>query len=116
MDNILSLVIDRYIKLKYMRSEKEDDRYLIESSLLSTIAAKQLNTPKNKIKPPLENEHPIKLIERTCGELTELLKEFNTEKEIDFIRVLEELGDTTAYLVGILKWVIDDHLSNKVEN
>ena len=83
-------------------------RYLKESMVLGKLTFNQLNSEKNKIKPPLENLHPLELIKYCHMELEELKAEFETEQEIDFKRVSEEIGDVGAYLSGIIAWARKD--------
>ncbi len=89
-----------------------EKRYLDQTHILKEATLHQLNIDKNKVKPPLEDQHPLELIKLASIELGEVLKEFNSEKEINHVRALEEIGDVAAYLVGIIKWLQDDYNEN----
>ncbi len=80
-------------------------RYYFESICLYLLANNQLNSEKNRIKPNLEYLHPIQLIEMASQELSDLLYEFETEQEINFERVFEEIGDLCGTLACLIAWV-----------
>ena len=83
---------------------KKKYRYLDECYTIGILAAAQLNSEKNKIKEPLENVSAIRNVLRCKEELNEVLEELNHD-EVDLQRVLEEVGDAAAYLVGVIACV-----------
>jgi hypothetical protein len=85
-----------------------NNRNYFDSKILYIVTNQQLNLAKNKVKPDLETLHPREQIEFCLAELMELHREFETEGEINFERVLEEIGDVGAYLSGIIAWVRKD--------
>ena len=80
---------------------KKKYRYLDECHALGILAASQLNSEKNKVKEPLENESALGNLLKCKDELYEVMNEL-TQKEMNPQRVLEEVGDAAAYLVGVI--------------
>ncbi len=94
----------------------KEKRYLEQTQVLKAITLHQLNSEKNIKKEPLENLHPLELIKLASIELGEVSNEFNSEKPINHIRILEEVGDVAAFLIGIIKWVQDDYNEELLSN
>jgi NTP pyrophosphatase (non-canonical NTP hydrolase) len=110
MNAIKDILNNRVTKYSIWNNAKiinpsKKQRYFFESLCLFMLANQQLNSEKNKSKPKLEELHPLDLIEMCFEELTELHREFESEQEIDFERVLEEIGDICGVLSGIVAWV-----------
>ena len=86
------------------------NRYTMESLDLAILARRQLNLPKNVIKPNFEDMELIDILDKLYEEMQELIQELFThalphnvqKSEIDFERVEFELGDCAACLVGVL--------------
>ncbi len=83
----------------------EKPRYYFESLCLFMLANHQLNSAKNIKKPRLEELHPLDLIEMAFQELSELHREFESEQEINFEKVFEEICDVCGVLAGLVAWV-----------
>ena len=83
-------------------------RYDIETNYLRFIVINQLNLPKNKQKGKFEVTNFEQLFCLLLEEVYELQKELVNKKELDSIRILEEIGDIGAFLVGILAKLLMD--------
>ena len=98
------------------------ERYKEECKLLADLAFQQLNLIKNRDKGDLEESSFITLVKNLKDEAEELENEFldffldkdgdidfteekSSHLDIDFDRVLEEVGDVAAFLVGIVSKV-----------
>lgn len=106
----------------------KDKRYPKECDYVALLAHHQLNSEKNKIKPPIEDMNYSDIFEKIEDELEEIEKEISnfhqselhydhkylrracsTEKEkIDKRRALEEIGNLGGMLAGLLAKVLKE--------
>lgn len=85
-------------------------RYDKECTQLAELALKQLNLDKNKIKSDFESmrleDIYLGLIEETIEVKEELFSKWtgytHIKKDINYQRLMEEIGDSASYLVGLL--------------
>lgn len=87
-------------------SYQKNLRYSTETLLLKYCIMNQLNLPKNNIKGPLEKYNLSQLFNLLLEEIYELKSEIREDFNIEPIRVLEEIGDIGAFLVGILSKIL----------
>ena len=88
-------------------------RYAEFCNVLGFLAFEQLNLKKNRTKGPLENIDIYSLLELCRGEIDEIEAEFLSPM-IDPQRIIEEVGDAAAYLVGVLtslEQLMEEHFS-----
>lgn len=81
-------------------------RYYSACNLVSRVILQQLNLEKNKIKGDFTESY-LEIINKIIGELLELFEEL-TKDSLNLNRVLEELGDVGAYLVGLFLLVLKE--------
>ncbi len=86
-------------------------RYEKECKEIGELALKQLNLEKNKIKERFEDLSYSKifsLLREEVSELRDELAEYQINKVSNKKRILEELGDCVAVLVGMYAAVQDE--------
>lgn len=95
------------------------DRYKNECKMLSYLAQKQLNLPKNRIKERFEDMHLFSILSKISEEIDELKKELIEtsvtgpnlkvsriiKDSINIEKTFSELGDVAACLVGLTAWL-----------
>jgi len=89
-------------------------RYTLEAMLIGPIAALQLNLTKNKEKPPIETMSYVKIHEKMNEEIWEIFTEIESS-DSTIQRKLQEIGDSLAMHVGLLKKVLDEHYESLTE-
>lgn len=116
--------IDEYLenKEKLIICEKQKEpveilfRYNEECGNLASLAWTQLNSDKNKVKPPIEDMEFTEIMCHIFSELQELENELTETKgyhvkdrpTINKQRVREELGDVIALCAGLLAKIEKD--------
>lgn len=83
-------------------------RYDEETSLLRFIILQQLNLLKNSKKGNLESYTLDQLFVLLLQEVYELKEELDKGDNINYERVLSEIGDIGAFLVGFVTKVMDN--------
>lgn len=85
------------------------ERYHFEAIELERLAVHQLNSDKNRVKPPIEEMSYSEILDKIDEELNELKAEFLAYLiELDKKRVLEEVGDIAGMLCGLIKKIKEE--------
>lgn len=99
LETINAIIID-YVHKKM--------RYDDETSFLRFIILQQLNLPKNKAKGKIEKYKWDQLFVLLLQEFYELKNELENPESINYERVLCEIGDIGAFLVGFVAKVVEE--------
>ncbi len=106
--NIIDDIIDKKEWIQII--EIENMRYHSHSFILAKLSFYALNKEKNACKPNFEDLFLEDIMTLLHSEIKELQEEVNKEK-IDYRRMLEEIADNAAVLVGMTAHIM--HKINK---
>lgn len=123
MNDFIEKVLNKDFKIteypafdNFSMAFEKNARYSLECAIVCVLAHQQLNSDKNKVKPPIENMTYEDIFMHINSEFQEIYDEIfdssciheKKKQTIEKTNALKEIGDIVALLAGLVKKIVED--------